>query len=396
MKATPTRWSNAERTNLAKLGNTLSVYIARQTASSSGFISPSRIICPDSGATSIMGPHSNMLSKYVDLRGKGLVVQLGDKDKTVPIAGRGTLSINMLDHKIAYTGAVHVPDLSFTLLSSRVHRRITPGCSFVADHSGRFLTYLDVAIEVDDCEDCTIPCSTVQPSTSYDFDSQLYLLSHSSKSDVRRCLDLQLEHTHQARLVALRKSRAHLIASPEIHTGSLPMPDKEVASSPTRPVYLVPDSGTKSTEHISSYDLKRMFRCRTLQDWRMLERTGTGLHVFHEGEPPLSIGYMATINRNRHGKLLSQPRHALHTVGMDTGYGKGTIPGGHKYALTLVNLATRHTWVYGLRTKGADSIIDTLCSLFIDAEGIPKCIRCNFDSSFVKRQVYAFLCRKGI
>jgi hypothetical protein len=99
------------------------------------------------------------------------------------------------------------------------------------------------------------------------------------------------------------------------------MPDKEVAPSTTRPVYSVPNSGTKSTERVSSYDLKRMFGCHTLQDWRMLERTGTGLHVFHEGEPPLSIGDMATINRDRHGKLLSRPRHALHTVSMDIGYG---------------------------------------------------------------------------
>ena len=104
----------------------------------------------------------------------------------------------------------------------------------------------------------------------------------------------------------------------------------------------------------------------------MLERTGTSLHVFHEGKPPLSIGDMATINCNRHGKLLSRPRHSLHTVGMDIGYGKGTSPGGHKYALTLVDLATRHTWVYGLRTKGADSIIDALWSFFIDARGSPN------------------------
>lgn len=39
---------------------------------------------------------------------------------------------------------------------------------------------------------------------------------------------------------------------------------------------------------------------------------------------------------------------ALTTVGMDIGCGEGTSPGGHKYALTLVNLATVHVWVYVL------------------------------------------------
>jgi hypothetical protein len=193
--------------------------------------------------------------------------------------------------------------------------------------------------------------------------------------------------------VALRKSRAHLIESPALPDVSI-LPSKAVTPSPTCPVYSVPDSGTKSTERVSSYDLKRMFGCRTLQDWRMLKRTGMGLHVFYEGDPPLSIGDMATINRNRHGTLLSRPKHALHTVGLDIGYGEGTSPGGHKYVLTLVDLATRQTWVYGLRTKGAESIINALWSFFIDAGGIPKRICCNSDSSFVKGQVYAFLRRK--
>jgi hypothetical protein len=57
---------------------------------------------------------------------------------------------------------------------------------------------------------------------------------------------------------------------------------------------------------------------------------------------------------------------------MDIGYGKGTSPGGHKYALTLVDLAMHHVWVYGLHTKGAASVIDALWSFFIDAGGIPE------------------------
>jgi transposase InsO family protein len=105
---------------------------------------------------------------------------------------------------------------------------------------------------------------------------------------------------------------------------------------------------------------------------------------------------MATINRNRHGKLLDRPKTTLHTVGMDIGYGEGTSPGGYKYALTLVDFATRHTWVYGLRTKSSECIIDALWCFYIDAGGFPTRIRCDFDSSFVKGKVYSFLRRKGI
>jgi hypothetical protein len=179
--------------------------------------------------------------------GKGLVVQLGDEDKTIPIAGRITLSIDLLGHRIAYADALHVPDLSVILLSSFVHHPITPCCPFVANHSGCFLTYPGFSIDVDDREDCTNPCSTVPPGASYNFDLQLYLSSgHSSKSDVRRCLDLKVDHAHKACLVALRKSHAHHIESPALPDVSI-LPSQEVTSSPTHPVYSVPNLGTKST-----------------------------------------------------------------------------------------------------------------------------------------------------
>jgi hypothetical protein len=168
--------------------------------------------------------------------------------------------------------------------------------------------------------------------------------------------------------------------------------DKVKATAvPTRPVYSVPNSATKVNERMSSYDLKRMFGCRSLPDWRILEKTRTGLHVVHEGTPPLTIGDMATIQRNKHGKLLERPNTALHTVGMDIGYGDGTSPGGYKYTLTLVDFATRHTWVYGLRTKTAECIIDALWCFYIDAGGFLTRIRCDFDSSFIKGKLYSFL-----
>jgi hypothetical protein len=59
-----------------------------------------------------------MFSEYIDLQGKGLVVRLGNIAKTIHIVGRGTLSIDMLGHKVAYADALHMPDLSIILLSS--------------------------------------------------------------------------------------------------------------------------------------------------------------------------------------------------------------------------------------------------------------------------------------
>jgi hypothetical protein len=361
-----------------------------------------------------MSPYRDMFKDFVDLSTQGRVVRLGDDNKTIPILGQGTLCLTVQGKTLALANTLYVPDLLAILLSSRVLRRMAPGCALVADHDGCFLTFPSFTFEIDDARDCTLPCTRVPSDTRlFDFDSRLHLSQHAStheRRDHRQAI--QVTYMHQARLAGLRKSQAHLDPhNLRTQDGSLAWshPEdpatKDISTSkkeplakeaPIRPVYSVSNSATKAEERMSSYDLKRMFGCRSLNDWRMLERTGTGLHVVHEGSP-LTIGDMATINRNRYDKLLDRPKTALHTIGMDIGYGEGTSPGGYKYALTLVDFATRHTWVYGLRTKSSECIIDTLwCFYYIDAGGFPTRIRCDFDSSFVKGKVYSFLRRRGI
>jgi transposase InsO family protein len=352
-----------------------------------------------------------MMSDFVDLTDKKLFVRLGNEDQTIPICGRGTMRMQVDGHNVAYSDVLYVPDLTAILLSSRVHRRTAPGCSFVADHDGCFLTFPDFTIEIQDEHDCTIHCTAIPDTAPLDFDSRLYLTGHSSRNAARLATTLQLQGMHRARFAGLRKTQAHLdpslLSDPSPDPATDPatqstVPDKtslvtsHLSDAPIRPVYSVPNSSAKPIERISSYELKKLFGCRSLKNWKTLESIGTSLHVVHESDPPLTIGDMATIPRNNHGKLLRHPSKALHTVGMDIGYGEGTSPGGFKYALTLVDLATRHTWVYGLKTKSAPSIIDALWSFFIDAGGIPVRIRCDFDSSFVKGKVYSFLRQRGI
>jgi hypothetical protein len=135
-----------------------------------------------------MGPYRDMFSDYVDLCGQGLVVHLGDKNQTIPITGQGTLELNIQDHMVAYANALHVPKLSVILLSSPVHRRISPGCAFITDNTGCYLTFPILIIPIDDTHDCTISCATVPPNTTFDFDSRLFRSAHSTRQDIRRCL----------------------------------------------------------------------------------------------------------------------------------------------------------------------------------------------------------------
>jgi hypothetical protein len=248
--------------------------------------------------------------------------------------------------------------------ASRVHRSAAEGCSFVADHSGCFLTYPDFTIEIDDTDNCTIACRPILDYTlPFDFDARRHMTS---------------------RLASIQKAADHM-------DKSMPGSPQDSTDFPTVPVYSVSNSGIGETERINTSELKRYFGCRKFANWKLLESTGTGITVIKDREGPSTVGDFATIRRNKHGKLLDRPTRSLHTVGMDIGYGEGTSPGGFEYALTLVDYSTRHCWTYDLKTKTAESLIDALWSFFIDAGGMPTRIRCDFDASFVKGKVAEFL-----
>jgi hypothetical protein len=205
-----------------------------------------RTVCPNSGATSIMAPYRDMFLDYVDVRGEGLVVRLGDENQTIPIAGRGTLKINIQGHTMAYANALHVPQISMILFSSRVHQQISPGCSFIADNSSCYLTYSNFVIPIDDTDDCTIKCARVGPNTVFEFDSRLFLMGHSTQHGLRRTVALQLQTLHKARLGTLQKLQAHLSLPSDIESSEeVTSASKEAPPTltlPTRPVYSVPDS----------------------------------------------------------------------------------------------------------------------------------------------------------
>jgi hypothetical protein len=263
-----------------------------------------------------------MFVDYVDISAKGLVVRLGDENQTIPIIGEGTLCMHIDGRNVAYGQSYHVPAPMAILLSSRVHRRIAPDCSLVADHSGCFLTYPTFSVEIDDTSDCTLECLMIpNPETaSYDFDSRLHLTSHSSRKATLRCHALTLQHMHRARGVAARLEKDKTPKLPQV-----PMTDTVF---PSAPVYSIPEMNLKTVEQLPASDLKRYFGSRHLKDWTVLEQSGTGLKVVNDGEAPLTLGDIANIRRNNHDVVIDCPTQTLHTVGMDIGYGDSTSPGG--------------------------------------------------------------------
>jgi hypothetical protein len=102
------------------------------------------------------------------------------------------------------------------------------------------------------------------------------------------------------------------------------------------------------------------------------------------------------INRGAHGGPVPRPSWARHTIGANIGYGEGVGPGGYKYCLFLVNLATRYTWVYGLSDLTRESLVDALWRFFVDAGGFPKRFRCDFHRWFLQGKVGRLLRSHGV
>jgi hypothetical protein len=98
---------------------------------------------------------------------------------------------------------------------------------------------------------------------------------------------------------------------------------------------------------------------------------------------------------NRDGPVQRPPK-AGHTVSIDIGFGDGTSPGGYKYCLFLVDLATRYTWTYGLSDLTGDRITDALWRYFVDARGFPRQLRCDFDRRFLHGSAGKLLRAHGV
>ena len=118
--------------------------------------------------------------------------------------GIGTIQFRIGSKVIRLNNVYHVPRLDMPLLSMRVHRRRTQGCSFLADYSGCFYTFPEFRIEVDDTDDVTVPFTSSHEDESPDF---CYTRStrrgRRSRAAARRSVYLQ--HAIAARRMALSR-----------------------------------------------------------------------------------------------------------------------------------------------------------------------------------------------
>jgi hypothetical protein len=345
----------------------------------------SSYLCADSGASRDLFTQRDWFIEYTDISARQEYVIVAD-DTRVPIMGVGSVRFNLGGHEVLLRRVYHVPGLNGSLLSIRTHRRRGAGCIFLADQDGCHLTFPSFVLDIDDTHDVLIECG---PSTGGPLE---YEQPHSS---IKRRLEHDRNRALRSHIQCCRSrlntTAPHLLRPLPVNAKT----DLDDTLEAVLPTHYVPETSCAAESRYSTAELHRLFGCRKF-DYGILPYLGDGLHVTTDREPPLTIGDTVNINRGARGGPVPKPPRARHTIGADIGYGEGIGPGGFKYCLFLVDLATRYTWVYGLSDLSGDCIVDALWRFFVDAGGFPKRFRCDFDRRFLHGKVGRLLRSHGV
>jgi hypothetical protein len=98
------------------------------------------------------------------------------------------------------------------------------------------------------------------------------------------------------------------------------------------------------------------------------------------GEFPMSLGSYATIPKAKRGTSLDRTTYRfLDAVHMDVAFGDCVSVGGYRYALILVDCATRYNWAFGLKTLSSKCILSALCLFRAAASSLARCSYCDCD-----------------
>ena len=126
-----------------------------------------------------------------------------------------------------------------------------------------------------------------------------------------------------------------------------------------------------------------------------IKATSQHLHLSTlEKEPIIDIGTVATIDkhpRNTHPLVL--PKRLGDVLHMDIIYGSGTALQGVKYCLFVVDRATRHKFIYPLKSLQTD-IVPAINNLIKEIGCNPKMIRTDFDHKLMGSKVIEFFQNK--
>ena len=154
-----------------------------------------------------------------------------------------------------------------------------------------------------------------------------------------------------------------------------------------------PPSHAGASTSLTVDQLRKGFGFRNINNFvKNLKTTATNFSISTmDREQVLDLGEVATMDKSkRNNTITSLPPNPGDIVHMDIIHGQGTAISGIKYALFLVDKATRHKFIYPLRSLKTN-IIPALKHFFKDIGCTPKVLRTDFDSKLMGFTIQNFL-----
>eukprot|EP00531_Pseudo-nitzschia_arenysensis_P008906 CAMPEP_0116127296 /NCGR_PEP_ID=MMETSP0329-20121206/6769_1 /TAXON_ID=697910 /ORGANISM="Pseudo-nitzschia arenysensis, Strain B593" /LENGTH=2217 /DNA_ID=CAMNT_0003621395 /DNA_START=65 /DNA_END=6718 /DNA_ORIENTATION=- len=372
----------------------------------------------DSGATSDMFAEREYFEDDYK-KCKNVSVYMGD-GSPVKVEGIGTATIKIEGHTIRLPNVLHVPQLDCNLMSITQHGLRGSGCTYLVENGEIHLTFPNFVLSMPIPPNGD-PRFTMEPASATDRKVVEYD-GTASKFTLETVMGRQalLRHIHRGRAITRGKLKKELadkkdiikiIAGDKIREPSkshslMPPLNEELTETELREDEGAPTLNIPNTHVVESAtgsqvykytrnELETLFGGRQLADYRVLEGLGTGIRVTDNDNEVPSVGRLVNRRRGRRQKESETPTYPKSLVGMDIGYGPSTSPGGYKYVLVLVDKCTSHTWIYGMGgTSGAD-IQEALWRFFVDIDGFPGTIQCDFDPRFLGGKAKALLQSHG-
>ena len=385
--------------------------------------------CADSGATDVMLHEYEAFVSY--RRCVNRWVTLGD-DTKIQILGEGTAKFSLNGKVILVRNALHVPNLRAPLYSLLKHKNM-PGCGTLSMFGvGSFILFPSFQLQIDDSVDSIIsyksighgpsgPIDYAEPRTSARNASVPHIIPPDDSVPPSTSLpptsvpttktsstivpdDQSVQTTSTASLTDDDSSVSETI--PDISAPTSPPPpsvtiidDKDLSTKPISKSTLLklhtdpedlPDIRPCDTpapcENRTVFDtlkLHKIFGCRRFRNQQHVTDASSNATLIHTGALPATLGAFTTIPNPPSGKPLRKRRKFLDKVHMDIIFGDCVGLGGFRYAILLVDVATRYSWMYGIKTLTSYQIIATFEAFRADAGKLPKKFHSDFDRKLI-------------
>jgi len=136
--------------------------------------------------------------------------------------------------------------------------------------------------------------------------------------------------------------------------------------------------------------------CRKFRNYKHILHVSRDGENFDGGKFPPSLGSFATIPKAKRGKQFDRFRYRyLDAVHMDIAFGDCLSVGGFRYALILVNQATRYNWTFGLKSLSLECILAALRLFRAAAGSLACCFYCDCDAKLFGTAISKYLIDNG-